>query len=71
LRKIQNSIQLISFGERKKGEKKYTDLNKRKLTERPSKKEVNNENGERDTEMNHLDLVIEAKSMYMDLPSVE
>ena len=63
MRKIQNSFQFISFGERKRGEQKYTDGNERKLTERSPKKEVTRENGERDTEMNHLDLILNAKSI--------
>ena len=71
MRRIQNSIQFISFGERKKGEKKYRDVNERKLTERVLKKEVTRDNGERDTEINHLDLIVEAKSINTDLPAVE
>ena len=71
MRKFQNSIQFISFGKRKQGEQEYTDVNKRKLTERASKKELTEENGERDTEINQLDFIVEAKSMNTDLPAVE
>ena len=71
MRKFKNSIQFIPFGKRKQGDKEYTDVNKRNLTERASEKELTEENGERDKEINQLDLIIEAKSRNTDLPAVE
>ena len=46
-------------------------MNNRKLTERASTKELTEENGETDKEINQLDLIVEAKSKNTDLPDVE